>query len=333
MRKLIALLLVAALSMGLAAAASAAPLKVAVVVAGGLGDKSFYDSSSAGLEKAVKEMDVKAKVLECKYDPANYVPYLVTAAKNFDLVFVVGFEFWDALGQVAPKFPNTDFVYIDSAGDVAHVSYADFKENEGSFLAGALAGLMTVREGDARVNAGSVIGAVCGQDIPVIRNFVVGYEQGAKYVNPDVRVLTGFVGSWDDPAGGKEMALSQHNGGADVVFQVAGGTGTGVIQAAKEKGFYAIGVDSPQEYLAPEAVLTSMVKRCDVAVYGLIKERIEGTFKRGHVYTYGLKEGGVGLSWWTEETKKNIPADVMEQLRDLEKQIIDGRITVQEYEG
>ncbi len=333
MRKLLVLLMVAALSLGPAVSVAAASLKVAVVVAGGLGDKSFYDSSSAGLAKAVQEMDVKARVLECKYDPAHYVSYLITAAKNFDLVFVVGFEFQDAVARVAPKFPNSDFVYVDSAGDVAHVSYADFKENEGSFLAGALAGLMTSREGDDRVNGENVIGAVCGQDIPVIRNFVVGYEQGARHVNPDVKVLTGFVGSWDDPAGGKEVAFSQHNGGADVIFQVAGGTGTGVIRAAREKGFYAIGVDFPQGYLAPEAVLTSMVKRCDVAVYGLIKEKINGTFQRGHVYTYGLREGGVGLSWWTEETKKNIPADVMEQLRDLEKQIIDGQINVQEYEG
>lgn len=333
MRKMIALLLVSALWLGFAGAVFAAPLKVGVIVAGGLGDKSFYDSSSAGLERAIKDFDVKARVLECKYDPANYVSYLVTAAKNFDLVFVVGFEFWDAVGQVAPKFPNTDFVYIDSAGDVAHVSYADFRENEGSFLAGALAGLMTTREGDDRVNAKDVIGAVCGEDIPVIHNFLVGYEQGARHVNPGVKVLTGFVGSWDDPAGGKEMALSQHNGGADVIFQIAGGTGTGIIQAAKDKGFYAIGVDSPQEYLAPEAVLTSMVKRCDVAVYGLIKEKLDGTFQRRHVYTYGLKEGGVGLSWWTEETKKNIPADVMEQLKIIEREIIEGKIKVKEYES
>jgi basic membrane protein A len=146
-----------------------------------------------------------------------------------------------------------------------------------------------------------------------------------------VKVLTDFVGSWDDPVGGRDVAFSQHGRGVDVIFHVAGGTGTGIIRAAKEKRFYAIGVDSPQEYLAPEAVLTSMVKRCDVAVYSLIREKLNGTFQRGKVYSYGLKEGGVGLSWWSEETKRNIPPDVKARLRDLEREIVEGKITVREY--
>ena len=333
MRKILTVFLSALLLLSLALSASAAPLKVAVVVAGGLGDKSFYDSSNAGLRKAIQELKVQGKVIECKYDPANYVPYLVTASKNFDLVFVVGFEFLDSLKQVAPQFPRTDYVHVDMAGKLAHVSYANFNENEGSFLAGALAALMAERKGDPRVRGKAVIGAVGGQDIPVIRNFFVGYEQGARAIDPKIRVLTGFVGSWDDPAKGKEMALAQHAKGADVVFQVAGGTGQGVIAAADENGFYAIGVDSPQEYLAPKAVLTSMVKRCDVAVYDLIRAKLEGKFLRGHVYTYGLKEGGVGLSWWTAETKRNIPADVAKKVQDLERRIVDGRIKVDAYKG
>ncbi len=303
-------------------------LKVALVVSGELGDKSFFDSSKAGLDRAVKELGVYAKVLECKYDPANYVPYLVTAAQNFDMVFVVGFELYDALKQVAPQFSNVDFVRLDEEGKIAHVTFIDFLENEGSFLAGALAAMMTVRKNDPRVNPQKIIGAVCGEDIPVIHNFLVGYEQGAKYIDPETKVLVGFVGSWSDPAKGKEMAVNQHKNGADVIFQIAGATGEGVITAAKEGGFYAIGVDSPQEWLAPDAVIASMVKRCDNAVYDMIKAKLNGTYKRGYVYKYGLKNNGVGLDW---EYMKLVPEDIKKKLKKIEKDIIDGKIKVKEY--
>ena len=329
--RLLSFLAAAAAFLFFACAASAAPLKVAVVVAGGLGDKSFYDSSAAGLEKAKKELGVTGKVIECKYDPASYVPYLVTAAKNFDIVFVVGYEFIDAINQVAPQFPKTDFVHMDTSGKLAHVSFVTFKENEGSFLAGALASMMTTRKNDPRVNGKAVVGVVGGQDIPVIRNFIVGYEHGAKHVNPKVEVMKSFVGNWDDPPKGKELALSQFNKGADVIFAVAGGSGQGVISAAEEKKFYAIGVDSPQEYLAPNSILTSMVKRCDVALFNLVKDRVNGKFKRGFVYVYGLKEQGVGLSLWTPEAKKNVPADVAAKLEQLRKDIVGGKIKVKAY--
>ena len=127
------------------------------------------------------------------------------------------------------------------------------------------------------------------------------------------------------------MALAQHSQGADVIFQIAGGSGQGVITASKEKKFYSIGVDSPQEHLAPGSVLTSMVKRCDVAVFSLIKDKIDGKYKRGHTYVYGLKEKGVGLSLWTEEAKKTVPADVIAKIEKLEKDIVSGKIKVNSY--
>ncbi|WP_350449962.1 BMP family lipoprotein [Aminobacterium mobile] len=311
-------------------AAAADTLKVALVIANKLGDASFYDSANAGLERAKKELGIIGKVVECNFDPANYVPYLATAAKNFDLVFVVGFEFMDAIEQVAPEFPNTDFAYFDVSGETAHVAYVDFKENEGSFLAGALAALMTTRENDPHVNKEAIIGAVGGEDIPVIHNFFVGYEQGAKYVNPDCKVLTGFVGSWSDPAKGKEMALNQYHNGADVIFQVAGGTGEGVIAAAKEAGFYAIGVDSPQEHLAPEVVLTSMLKRLDNAAFDLIKAKLDNNYPRGQVVSYDLKNNGVGLNW-PESALKLVPQDVRDRLDEVTKEIIEGKVVVEEY--
>ena len=326
------LLLAGLLLFGIASggALAADKIKVALVIANKLGYASFYDSANAGLERAKKELDIVGKVVECNFDPANYVPYLATAAKNFDLVLVVGFEFIDAIEQVAPEFPNTDFAYFDVSGKTVHVTYVDFKENEGSFLAGALAAMMTTRENDPLVNKEAIIGAVGGEDIPVIHNFFVGYEQGAKYINPDCEVLTGFVGSWSDPAKGKEMALNQYHNGADVIFQVAGGTGEGVIAAAKEANFYAIGVDSPQEYLAPEVVLTSMLKRLDNAAYDLIKAKKEENYPRGQVVSCDLKNNGVGLSW-SDSALKLVPEDVRHRLEELTQEVVEGKIVVEEY--
>lgn len=304
-------------------------LSVAVMIEGQLGDASFYDSANRGFEKAKGELGVDGKVIECNYDPGNYVPYMATAARNFDLVLVVGFGMMDALAEIAPKFPDTDFAMFDTSGELAHVSFIDFKQNEGSFLVGALAAMMTTREGDSRVNPEATIGVVLGEDIPVMYSFIAGYEQGARYINPDIKILRGFVGRWDDPAGGKEMTLNQHKNGADVVFQVAGGTGEGIIAAANEGGFYAVGADSPQEHLAPKAVLTSMLKRLDVAVYDLIRDKKEGKYQRGKVLRYGLKEGGVGLSW-SESALALVPKNVRDKLDVLESNIISGNIIVDE---
>ncbi|MEA3284665.1 MAG: BMP family ABC transporter substrate-binding protein [Synergistota bacterium] len=330
MRKVTVLLLCLSMLLGLAGASLAADkLSVALIIEGQLGDASFYDSASRGFDKAKAELGIVGKVIECNYDPANYVPYMATAAKKFDLVLSVGFGMMDAIAEVAPKFPETDFAQFDTTGDIAHVTFIDFKQSEGSFLAGALAAMMTAREGDPRVNPEATIGVVCGEDIPVMYSFIAGYEQGAKTVNPDIKILRGFVGRWDDPAGGKEMTLNQHKNGADVVYQVAGGTGEGIIAAAKEGGFYAIGVDSPQEHLAPEAVLTSMLKRLDVVVYDLIKAKQEGIFQRGTVLRYGLKEGGVGLSW-SDSALKLVPADVKARLDELTEEVASGKIEVVE---
>lgn len=304
-------------------------LSVALIIEGQLGDASFYDSANRGFEKAKAELGIDGKVIECNYDPSNYVPYMATAAKKFDLVLSVGFGMMDAMAEVAPKFPDTDFAQFDTTGEMGHVTFVDFKQNEGSFLAGALAAMMTSREGDPRVNPEATIGVVCGEDIPVMYSFIAGYEQGARYINPDIKVIRGFVGRWDDPAGGKEMTLNQHKNGADVVYQVAGGTGEGIIAAAKEGGFYAIGVDSPQEHLAPEAVLTSMLKRLDVVVYDLIRDKKEGKYRRGTVLRYGIKEGGVGLSW-SESALGLVPKEVRSRLDVLTEEIVAGKIEIAE---
>ncbi len=308
-----------------------APLKVAMVVAGGLGDRSFYDSGHAGLVRAQKELGVVTKVLECKDDPSLYYDQLLAAAQNYDLVFIVpGYQMDKEIQELAPQFPNVTFVYIDGTIDVPGVVSVDYAEHEGSFLAGALAAMMTTRSGIKGIDPKTkVIGMVGGMDIPVIRNFLAGYKQGAAAVDPSVKVEVLYAGTFSDPAKGKELTFALHDKGADIVYQVAGKTGEGVLFASKEAGHYAIGVDSDQCYVVPDNIVGSMMKRVDNSVYQTIKYAVEGTLKKGTVYHYGIKENGVGLCF-CETMQKVVPKDVIEKLRSLEEQIRSGKIKVQE---
>ncbi len=303
----------------------ASALKVAVVIAGELGDKSFYDSSNAGLQRAIHDFNIVGKILPCKTDPANYMPQMVNAASNFNLVIVVGYELIDTLQQIAPEFKNTDFVYVDDIVKLPEVTSIVFKQNESSFMGGALAALMI----DSK-NLPKYVGFVGGEDYSVIRDFLIGYTQGVHYVDPNIKVLTGYVGGWDDPATAKQIALNQYSQGAHVIFQVAGGSGLGVIQAAKDNNFYAIGVDSPQGYLAPKHVIGSVVKHVDSAVYDMIQKELNNTFKRGRIYYYGIANNGVGLSY-SQEMLSNVPADIIQKLISLRTDIITGKIKVKSY--
>lgn len=309
---------------------AAAPLKVAMVVAGTLGDRSFYDSGNEGIERAVDELGIEAKVFECRNVPSAFSEQIIAAAQSYGVVFTIGWELVDPLLEIAPEFPDVKFIHIDAAIEgVPNVSSIDYLENEGSFVAGAMAALMTTKEGDDKLNPEAVIGAVGGMDIPVIRNFVAGYEAGAKYINPDVSVEVGFVGSFEDPAKGKEMALTIHNKGADIVFQIAGNTGNGVIEAAKEAGFYAIGVDSDQGYIAPGYIMGSMMKRVGLSIFETIQKIQDGSYQDGSVMTYGIAQNGVGMSK-DEDMQQIVGDDVMKKLEEIEQGLVDGTIPVPE---
>jgi len=246
------------------------------------------------------------------------------AEQGLDLVIAVGFLMKDALDKVAPQFPQVHFAIIDAEVDQPNVASLVFREHEGSFLVGAIAGLVT--------KTGKV-GFVGGMDIPLIHKFEVGYEEGVKYVNPNAQVLVAYAGSgpeaFHDPVKGKSLALSQFDRGADVVFQAAGSTGNGVIDAAKERGLFAIGVDANQNYMAPGNVLTSMVKRVDVAVFQITKEVVEDRF-RGGVHVYGLAADGVGYAL-DEYNKDLIPQAVLDRVNQIKRDIVDGKITVTDY--
>jgi|SaaInl8_200m_RNA_FD_contig_31_491678_length_1316_multi_6_in_0_out_0_1 basic membrane protein A and related proteins len=312
--------------------AEEAPLKVLSIINGTLGDKSFFDSSDRGLQRAVEEFGIELKTIETGVDPAKWQPALEDAAANedYDILIVGTWQMVEFLGELAPNYPDKKFWIYDtgvdySTGNYPHVYSVQYKQNEGSYLAGVYAGLMS---------ESGILGTVGGQDIPVINDFIVGYEQGAKDVGVE-SVLVQYAGSWDDPAKGKELALAMYQQGADIVFQVAGGSGVGVFQAAEEMGQYALGVDSDQATIIMETdpdqakvILTSMMKNVDNSLYRAMKMHIDGTLPYGSLETLGISEGGVGLAY-NEIFDAATPDDVKATLKEYEQKVIDGEITVE----
>ncbi len=258
---------------------------------GGKGDKSFNDSAYEGLTRAAARLPIEIVDFEPGQDVDRETGLRKLAARDFDLVIGVGFLFTDAIRAVAAEHPNVRFALVDGRiEDLPNVTSLLFRENEGSFLVGALA---------AMKSKSGKLGFVGGMDVPLIHKFEAGYRAGATHIRPDVTVLVGYAGvrpeAFADPVRGKEIALSQIAAGADVVFHASGVTGLGVIEAARERGVYAIGVDSNQNGVAPGTVLTSMIKHVDVAIERTIEEVHAGTFHAG-VVELGLAEDGVGFS-------------------------------------
>jgi basic membrane protein A len=295
-----------------------------VLSVGGLGDKSFNDSAYEGLKRAEKDLGIEPVYGQPEQMSEDEKYLRQYAEQGMDLVIGVGFLMKDALSKVSSEFPNTKFAIIDAVVDAPNVASLVFREHEGSFLVGAIAGLMT--------KTGKV-GFVGGMDIPLIHKFEVGYREGVEYVNPGCQVLVAYAGSgpeaFHDPVKGKSLALSQFDRGADVIFQAAGSTGNGVIDAAQERGLFAIGVDANQNYMAPGHVLTSMVKRVDVSVYSIIDDVVRGRFEGG-IHVYGLEVDGVGYAL-DEYNKDLIPPGVLEEVERIKQDIIAGLIQVTDY--
>lgn len=278
----------------------------------GLGDQSFNDAAWEGLGEAERKYGIERKVLESR-EQAQYVPNLSTLAEQgASLVIGVGFMIKDAVAETAKMYPDTYFGMVDGTVDLPNVASIHFKENEGAFLVGAIA---------AKVSKTGKIGFVGGMSTPVTNRFEAGYRAGAKTANPNVEVFVSYAGTFADAAKGEEMANPQYEQGADVIFQVAGQTGLGVINAAKKKGKYVIGVDRDQNYLAPKNVLSSMIKRVDIAVLNAVGMVVEGTFK-GSNYYYGIKEGAIDFA----TTGDLIPKDIVDYANMLKKKIVSGGI-------
>jgi basic membrane protein A len=295
----------------------------------GLGDQGFNDLAAAGVKRAEQELGVSGSVVESKAE-TDYVPNLQGfASDGADLTYAVGFLMQDALAEVASGSPDSKFAIIDANVDLPNVASITFKEEEGSFLAGAFAALMTKSAADTsipKMDGSMKVGFIGGGDIPLIHKFQEGFEQGVKAVDPNIDVLVAYAGSFTDAAKGKELALSQYNSGADMIYQAAGPTGTGVIEAAKQLDRYVIGVDADQNSLAPDNVITSMQKKVDVAVFETIKAVVDGDFKPG-LTVFGIENGGIGLAPF-HGLDSVVPQDVKSAIDGYTEKIKSGEIQI-----
>ena len=321
-RRLFAAVAVTALMAG---AALAADIKPAVVYdLGGKNDKSFNESAFMGAEKFKADTGIEYRDFEIQNDSQREQALRKFAEQGFSPIVAIGFSQAQAVEKVATDFPDTQFAIIDMVVDKPNVASVVFKEHEGSYLVGVLAALAS--------KTGKV-GFVGGMDIPLIRRFACGYVGGVKAARADAEVfqnMTGTTGAaWNDPVKGGELAKSQFDRGADVVYHAAGGTGIGVLQAAADAGKLGIGVDSNQNGLHPGKVLTSMLKRVDVATYNVFKMGQDGTFKPGFT-VLGLAEGGVG--WALDDNNKDLITPEMKAAVDkAEADIKAGTIQVHDY--
>ena len=295
---------------------------------GGLNDRGFNALSADGLKRAERELGVKTRILESKSD-ADYVPNLSTLAEEkVDLSISVGFLMGDATRKAAQEFPDQKFAIIDFAYDekqaLPNLQGLVFKEQETGYLAGYMAGLVTEEKGE-RTNTASIVSSVGGQKIPPVDKFIAGYQKGAKDANPGVRTLNGYSQDFVDQAKCKEVALDQIAKGSDVVFQVAGGCGLGALDAAKEQNVWGIGVDKDQAVVGDQ-VLTSALKRVDVAVFDFVKSVVDGKFQGGGVTVFGLAENGVGLG----KVSPDVDKAIVDRVKAQEAKVKAGDVDIPE---
>lgn len=295
-------------------------LSVAMVTdTGGVNDQSFNQSAWEGLQRAEQELDINASFQESKQD-SDYAPNLETLLDSGNsLIWGIGFKMGEAIKEAAKQNPNQKYAIIDFAyGDEtpANVVGVVFKAEQASFLVGYIAGKMT------KTNKVGFVGGMKGF---VIDGFDYGFHAGVKYANKDAEVIRQYADSFTDAAKGKSIATSMYQQGADIVFHAAGGVGDGVIEAAKEKGKWAIGVDRDQNYIAPDNVLTSAMKRVDNGIFNVVKDLKEGNWKGGSTISYGLAEGGVDIA---PTSSKHVPKNILDEVDNIKKDIIAGKIAV-----
>jgi basic membrane protein A len=288
---------------------------------GGKDDRSFNAMAWHGTQRARAELGVVVRDAE-PGDPASLEPAMrAFAERGYDLIIGVGFAQGPLIESVARDYPELRFAIVDTVVDRPNVASLVFKEHEGSFLVGMIA---------AGTSKTGRIGFVGGMDIPLIHKFAVGYAEGARHVNPRVEVFENYVGvtesAWNDPSRARELAEAQYDRGADVIFQAAGNSGMGVFDAAAERGRFAVGTDANQNWIKPGAVLTSMLKRVDVAVYDTIRAAAEGRF-RGGIRVYGLENEGIGYAV-DEFNRGLLDRDLLERVETARAEIVSGLLRV-----
>jgi basic membrane protein A len=320
--KLMAAAAAMALTAGAAAAQDAEP--GLIIDLGGKFDKSFNESAFTGAQRWVEESGGEYMETELASEAQREQTMRRMAERGANPVVVLGFANASTLEQVAPDYPDTEFVIVDMVVDQPNVKSVVFSEHEGSYLVGMMAGLATET---------GTVSFVGGMDVPLISKFACGYAQGVKAANPDANVIVNMTGTtpaaWNDPVKGAELTRSQIGQGSDVVFAAAGGTGIGVLQAAADEDILSIGVDSNQNYLHPGEVLTSMVKRVDNAVYDAFMQGMAGELETG-ITVMGLENEGVGYAM-DENNAELVTEEMVAAVEEAKQKIISGEIVVHDY--
>lgn len=322
-----------------AAAPAAQQVRVALYVNGTLGDKSFFDSAARGVELARQQLGVTARIIEGGYDPARWEPDIAQLCEgDWDIIIAGTWQLQEYLEKYAPQYPNKRFFTYDttvdySKGNLGNVYSILYSQNEASFVTGALAALITTSNMPLATRQ-PIVGFLGGMDIPVINDFKVGFEEGVRHINPNVQVRVAYAGAFSDPAKGKELALAMYDQGADVIFNVAGETGLGGLDAAKERNRYAIGVDSDQFELFKDSdpakaalIVTSMLKNVDQSILRGIRMHMAGTLQYGKAEQLGFADNGVGIAE-NENFMRVVPAEFRTRLKEIERQITGGQIRV-----
>ena len=342
MKKLIATVLAVLLlcSMATACAApstaatptnSSAKKAACILGVGGLGDQSYNDLVYSGMKKAESDLGIAFDYAEPKQiSEFELIMRDMASSGQYSVIVCVGFDQVDPLTKVAPEFPDQQFALIDGTVEGPNIANYTCMEEEGSFLVGALAGLMKKNAATYGVADNSTIGFIAAMEIPLLVKFNAGYQAGAKFVNPSINVLTDYVGGnnpFSDTTTAKEIALTQFSKGADIIYHAAGGSGLGVFQAAAEQNFKAIGVNSNQNVLDPDHIVASMLKRVDTAAFEIVKAAcVDGNLAVGSTTVLGVKDDGVGYT--LEGSNIKVSDEDVAIIEGLRQKIADGTLVI-----
>jgi basic membrane protein A len=305
--------------------------KVVYLINGALGDNAFYDSGQLGMETIKKDYGLEIRTIEDGYDAAQYEPSLEAAVNYADVIFVISYGFEDLLAEYADKYPDKIFVNLDTTVQNSKntINSVDYIEEESAYLAGVVAGMMTIDTTIPNINADKIIGAVGGDVGPVIDAFMFAYENGAKSIDPDIVMERKYLGDWVDTAKGKQAALQLYDMGADIVFQIAAGAGLGVLQASTERNLYSIGVDTNQNALAPGHVTCSDIKDIGKSIITVFKTVKDGTYVPGQVMNAGLASGAIDVVF--DDNGGIVPQNIIDKVNEVRQQIINGNLKVEIY--
>lgn len=303
------------------------------LINGSLGDNAFYDSGQAGMEYLRDHYGLDIRTIECGFDAGQYEPSLEAAAGYADIIFVISYGFEDQLKEIADRFPEKIFVNLDTIVENSQktITSVDFVEEESAFLAGVVAAMVTTDTTIPNINADKLIGVVGGDVDPVVDAFLFAYENGAHYIDPEIKVERKYLGDWEDTAKAKQATLQLYDLGADIVFQVAAAAGMGVLQASGDRGLYSIGVDTNQNNIIPGHVAASDIKDVGMAIINVYKTIDEKTYVPGTILSYGLATKAVDVVF--EGNSDILPKAIIDKVDSLRSDIISGALKIDIYQA